>query len=185
MAAYAIYSACFEKENYFEDFYLCKILSIKAKVWKDLVKLMNVRLRNRIDFVPMVKPMHLIIRVCGRRRIRRNEERAMIEMCENIQSVVVNDIRINTIAALAFWKVCEYSVLYSSKYSNLSDFCRSHEKMEDDGAKIPEIQEYFDVTSDNVRKVFKDAVKPYFNKLLPVWEGRLPSKEMPKIDDDN
>lgn len=49
--------------------------------------------------------------------------------------------------------------------------------MEEEGAKISEIQRYFDVTPDNVRKVFKDSIKPYFSsKLMPAWEGRLPIK---------
>ncbi len=44
---------------------------MSIKVWKDLVKEMNVVLKGRIDFVPIVKPKHLIIRVCARRRIRK------------------------------------------------------------------------------------------------------------------
>lgn len=106
MAAYSIYSACFEKEDFFEEFYLSKILGVTPKVWKDLVKEMNLRLKNRIDFVPIVRPKHLIIRVCARRKINRAEMNAMVEMCDNIQKVATTDIRINTIAALAFWKIC-------------------------------------------------------------------------------
>lgn len=56
--------------------------------------------------------------------------RAMIEMCDNIQNVAQTDIRINTIAALAFWKICEHSTTYAGKYF-LTDFCKSHEKMEE------------------------------------------------------
>jgi hypothetical protein len=114
--------------------------------------------------------MHLIIRVCARRKILKPEERAMIEMCDTIQSLVQSDIRINTIAGMAFWKICEYSTTYAGKYA-LADFCKSHEKMEEEeGAKIPEIQKYFDVTPDNVRKVFKDYLKNVpLTKLLPNW----------------
>ena len=136
MAAYSIYSACFEKENYFEEFYLCKILEINAKTWKDLVKEMNTRLKGKMDFIPIVKAMHLIIRVCGRRRIPRAERRAMIEMCENIQNVLESDSRINTVAAMAFWKVCEYSPLYAGKVT-LTDFCKNHDRLEEEKAKVP------------------------------------------------
>jgi len=48
------------------------------KGWKDLVKEMNAVLKGRIDFVPIVKPKHLIMRVCARRKIRKFEELAMI-----------------------------------------------------------------------------------------------------------
>ena len=39
---------------------------------------MNSMLKSRIDFVPIVKPMHLIVRVCGRRKVKREERRAMV-----------------------------------------------------------------------------------------------------------
>ena len=81
-------------------------MDISAQYWKNIVKDMNSLLKSRIDFVPIVKPMHLITRVCGRRKINRIEKMAMIEMCDNIQAAVDCDIRINTVAALAFWKVC-------------------------------------------------------------------------------
>ena len=106
----------------------------------------------------------------------------MIEMCDNIQAAVDSDIRINTIAALAFWKVCQYSALYKDKFT-LSDFCKNHEKLEEEGAKVPVIQSFFDVTPDNVRKVFKEHVKPVFGpKLLPAFEGRLSIKEANKLE---
>jgi len=55
---------------------------------------------------------------------------------------------------------------------------------EEEGAKIPEIQKYFDVTPDNVRKVFKDFLKTVsLSKLLPNWEGRVPLKESLRNDD--
>ncbi len=142
---------------------------MSARTWKDLVKEMNVLLKNRIDFVPIVKPKHLAIRVCARRKIARSETRAMIETCDTIQRLAESDIRINTIAALAFWKVTEYSANYTGKFT-LNDFCKSHEKMqqEDPKIKISEIQKYFDVTPDNVRKVFKESIKHKFSpRLLP------------------
>ena len=186
MAAYSIYSACFQKENYFEEFYLSKILGMSIKTWKDLVKEMNAVLKGRIDFVPIVKPKHLIIRVCARRRIRKAEELAMVEMCDNIATNSAPDIRINTIAALAFWKVCEYSEMYAGKVQ-LQDFCKSHEKMqEEENAPVSEIQKYFDVTHDNVRKVFKEAIRSQFpGKYLPNWKGRVAMKEVAKNEEDN
>ena len=102
-------------------------------------------------------------------------------MCDNIQAAVHSDIRINTVAALAFWKVCEYSSAYKDKFV-LNDFCKNHEKLEEEGAKVPVIQGYFDVTPDNVRKVFKEHVKPVFGpKIMPNFEGRLPLREIGKI----
>ena len=102
-------------------------------------------------------------------------------MCDNIQAAVHSDIRINTVAALAFWKVCEYSSAYKDKFV-LNDFCKNHEKLEEEGAKVPIIQGYFDVTPDNVRKVFKEHVKPVFGpKIMPNFEGRLPLREIGKL----
>ena len=139
MAGYAIYSACFEKENYFQEFNICKVLSLSLKDWKDLIKEMNILLKFRIDFVPIMRPKHVIIRVCRRRRIRMEEERAMIEMCQRIVSAGELDVRINTIAAIAYWKVCEYSTLYRTNIS-LPEICKNHDKMQEENARTSEIQ---------------------------------------------
>jgi len=65
--------------------------------------------------------------------------------------------------------VCEYSATYAGSIG-LNEICKSHEKMQEEGALVSEIQKYFDVTPDNVRKVFKDAIKSYFpSKVLPNW----------------
>ncbi len=45
---------------------------------------------------------------------------------------------------------------------------------EEEGAPISQIQKYFDVTNDNVRKVFKEHIKAeFYNKFLPNWQGRI------------
>lgn len=49
-------------------------------------------------------------------------------MSERIKASGLFDIRNNTIAAIAFWKVCEYSKLYSDQIS-LNECCKNHEKM--------------------------------------------------------
>lgn len=51
---------------------------------------------------------------------------------------------------------------------------------EEENAPISELQKYFDVTPDNVRKVFKEAIRAnLYTKFLPNWEGRmkLPSEQ--------
>ncbi len=53
----------------------------------------------------------------------------MIEMCERIVNSGELDVRINTTAAIAYWKVCENSTSY--KGINLNDICRNHEKMQE------------------------------------------------------
>jgi hypothetical protein len=63
-------------------------------------------------------------------------------------------VRINTIAAIAFWKVIEFSQKYRDKWT-LIDICKNHDKMEEENVSTSEIQRYFDVTPENVRKVFK------------------------------
>lgn len=67
---------------------------------------MNQLLKFKIDFVPIVKPKHIIIRVCKRRKIAMEQQKAMIEMCDRIAKDGAIDARNNTIAAIAFWKVC-------------------------------------------------------------------------------
>ena len=54
--------------------------------------------------------------------------------------------------------------------------------MEEEGAKIPEIQKYFDVTPDNGRKVFKENFRAILaTKLLPNWEGKVASSNLGKL----
>lgn len=144
---------------------------------------MNIALKFKIDFVPIMRPKHVIIRVCRRRRIRNDEEKAMIEMCERIVNAGELDVRINTIAAIAFWKVCEYSLLYREKIS-LADICKNHEKMQEENIKTSEIQKCFDVTPENVRKVFKESIRPQFiTRYLPNWDGRVSLKDNSKNEE--
>ena len=113
------------------------------------------------------------MRVCRKRKIKTAEEKAMIEMSERIYASGEFDIRNNTIAAIAFWKVCEYSMTYYDQI-NLADVCKSHEKMIADGVKQSEIWKYFDVTPENVRKVFKESISNRLKEFLPNWEGMIP-----------
>lgn len=93
----------------------------------------------------------------------------MIEMCQRIVSAGELDVRINTIAAIAYWKVCEYSTLYRTNIS-LPEICKNHDKMQEENARTSEIQKCFDVTPENVRKVFKDSIKnQLFSRYLPIW----------------
>lgn len=96
----------------------------------------------------------------------------MIQMCEKIYKCGEFDIRSNTIAAIAFWKVCENSKHYCNEI-NLNDCCRNHEKMIEEGVKQGEIWKYFDVTAENVRKVFKEFIANRFEEFLPDWNGRI------------
>lgn len=160
------------------------MIGLSLKDWKDLIKEMNIVLKFKIDFVPIMKPKHVIIRVCRKRKIKMEEERAMIEMCERIVKAAELDVRINTIAAIAFWKICEHSLLYKDKIV-LAEICKNHEKMQDENIKTSEIQKCFDVTPENVRKVFKESILPHFYaRYLPNWEGRVPIKEKCHEDDD-
>lgn len=140
-------------------------------------------LKPKLDVVPITQSRHLIIRVCKKRGINNQEIRAMIEMCERVKKDLGDvDVRINTIAAIAFWKVLEYSIKYRNKWS-LTDFCKNHEKIEEEKGGSAEMQKHFDVTEQNVRKVFKDSIKPHFLKYLPNWEGRVPIESQLKQDD--
>jgi hypothetical protein len=184
MAGYSIYSACFEKENYFEEFNISKVLGLSLRDWKELIKEMNIVLKFKIDFVPVMKPKHVIIRVCRKRKIRHEEERAMVEMCDRIVKAAELDVRINTIAAIAFWKVCEYSQLYKDKVV-LNEICKNHDKMQEENMRTSDIQKCFDVTPENVRKVFKESIAPQFlQRYLPNWNGRIALKDTAH-DDDN
>lgn len=121
----------------------------------------------------MTQAKHVIMRVCRKRKIRAAEEKAMIEMSERIYASGEFDIRNNTIAAIAFWKVCEASNLYKDQLY-LTDVCKSHEKMMSEGVRQSEIWKCFDVTPENVRKVYKESISSRLDEFLPTWEGILP-----------
>lgn len=95
-------------------------------------------------------------------------------MCERIVKAGELDVRINTIAAIAFWKICEYSLRYKDTIS-LAEICKNHDKMQEESLKSSDIQRCFDVTPENVRKVFKESIQPQLlTRYLPNWEGRVP-----------
>jgi len=176
VSCYSVFSACFEKENYFEEFNVCKFANIGVAAWRDVVRELNNFLKDKIEFIPVTQAKHMIMRVCRKRKIRAAEERAMIEMSERIISCGEFDIRNNTIAAMVFWKVCENSEEYIDQI-NLNDICRSHEKMMADHFSKKEIWKYFDVTPENVRKVFKDFISNRMKEFLPTFQGMIhPSK---------
>lgn len=56
-------------------------------------------------------------------------------MCERIAKDGAIDARNNTIAAIAFWKVCENSETYKDKF-NLIEICKTHDKMQADNHSI-------------------------------------------------
>lgn len=159
-------------------------MGLSLKDWKELIKEMTNVLKFKIDFVPVMKPPHVIIRVCRKRKIRHEEEKAMIEMADRIVNAAELDVRTNTIAAIAFWKVCEYSIHYKDRIT-LNEICKNHDKMQEENVKPSDIQKCFDVTPENVRKVFKESILPQFlQKYLPNWDGRVPLKEKAQEEDD-
>ncbi len=49
-------------------------------------------------------------------------------MCDNIDKYAALDVRVHTIAAISFWKVCQYSIHHKDAFP-LSEVCKSHEKL--------------------------------------------------------
>lgn len=92
----------------------------------------------------------------------------------------------NTLAALIFWKICEYSQRYRNKLT-LNEVCQKHKHLEEQGMSTSDIQKYIDITPDNVKKVFKEEVDKNFRQLyLPDWEGRIHLKcSTEKSEDDD
>lgn len=60
---------------------MARWLKVNKKKWDALLKELNNYLKQKIDFIPTEKPWHYVVRVCRRRKIDSNEERAMIRMC--------------------------------------------------------------------------------------------------------
>ena len=82
------------------------------------------------------------------------------------------DIRAATLAAMVFWKVCQFSEKYGY-LANLGKLCRRHESYFEVG-KYERTFRYFDVTADHVRKVYKENVREdLFEYYLPEWRGRI------------
>jgi hypothetical protein len=80
VAYYSIFSSCFERQNYFEEFNICKVANISLGNWKDVIRELNNFLKDKIEFIPVTQAKHVILRVCRKRKIRAAEEKAMIEM---------------------------------------------------------------------------------------------------------
>ena len=98
----------------------------------------------------------------------------MLEMCDRITKLGQLDLRLNTLAAICFWKFCEHSVTYQNIYVNLGDFCKNHEKMLEEKIRRGQILKCFDVTPENVRKVYKESIADKFYAVyLPDWNGRV------------
>lgn len=81
----------------------------------------------------------------------------MIEMCERITKYSTIDVRSPTIAAIAFWKVCQFSQKYKHRIV-LSHLCRNHERLISKG-KANSTFSFFDITPENVRKVYKEHIR--------------------------
>jgi hypothetical protein len=53
---------------------------------------------------------------------------------------------------------------------SLAEICKNHDKMQEENIKCSDIQKCFDVTPENVRKVFKEAIQPQLlSRYLPNW----------------
>lgn len=133
---------------------------------------LNSILRNYLEFVPICQPKHIILKICKKRNICIHEQLAMIEMCERIMKYSTIDVRSPTIAAISFWKVCQFSKRYKNRIV-LSHLCRSHERLIAKG-KANSTYSFFDITPENVRKVYKEHIKSdLLTKYLPEWENRI------------
>lgn len=97
-------------------------------------------------------------------------------MCETIYERGIQDgCPRKTVAACVFWKICEYSSEYRNEIK-LTDICKKYEDMKD--ASPGEIQKYFDLTPDTVRKFFSEKMeKDFLQVYLPDWDGRINIKD--------
>ena len=94
-------------------------------------------------------------------------------MVDNIQSNTNLDVRAATLAALVFWKTCQYSKRYKDRIQ-LTKICRHHEKLIEKGREELTFK-FFDITPEHVRKVYKDNLKKCFlGSILPKWKNRIP-----------
>lgn len=65
-------------------------------------------------------------------------------MCERIGKYSTIDVRSPTIAAIAFWKICQYSKKYNSRIV-LAHVCRAHDRLIAKG-KANATYSFFDIT---------------------------------------
>jgi hypothetical protein len=89
-------------------------------------------------------------------------------MCKRME--IGREFRAATVACVAFWKVCQYSQRYSNQFK-LEELCKSHEELYGDATfERAKIERYFDIGTQNVKKVFKDFFeKDLMSKYLPRW----------------
>ena len=139
--------------------------SISWSYWKDIVQEFYNLLRGVIVELSSNPTLDLLSNVCRIRHIKKEEVSAMLDMCRNIQSKTNLDARPQTVAAIVFWKICQFSSRYYKRIV-LEKICRNHEKLILKGHEDLTFK-FFDVTSDNVKKVYKQHLKSeLFTKLL-------------------
>ncbi len=54
----------------------------------------------------------------------------------------------------------------------MSKLCYSHEKLIEK-KKSNETYSFFDITMENVRKIYREFVKDQLEKYMPEWENRI------------
>jgi len=62
-------------------------------------------------------------------------------------------VRSHTIAAIAFWKVCQFSKRYHNRI-DLRHVCKNHDRLIERGL-ANKTYSFFDITPENVKKVYK------------------------------
>ena len=97
----------------------------------------------------------------------------MIEMANRILRNTPIDARAQTVAALCFWKITQYSKLYRDCF-DMNDYCKSYEKLLAENIKYKYIYSCFDVTCDTIKKLYNNSIKDkFYSLILPNWEGRV------------
>jgi hypothetical protein len=65
-------------------------------------------------------------------------------MCERIGKYSTADVRTHTIAAIAFWKICQFSSRYNKRI-DLRHVCKNHDRLIEKGLEN-ETYGFFDIT---------------------------------------
>lgn len=65
-------------------------------------------------------------------------------MCERIAKYSVADVRTHTIAAIAFWKICQFSLRYKDRI-DLRHICKGHDRLIERGLEN-HTYGFFDIT---------------------------------------
>lgn len=98
--------------------------------WRKIVKELNSLLAQKIDFVPIERTWHYTLRVCRKRKISFEEEKAMKDMCERIAKEITGGTRRSTTAACVFWKICEHSRKLKDSIT-LNEICKKSKENSD------------------------------------------------------